>query len=298
MSELGDRKTYIGGSDAPIIMGVSPFKKRKDLLLEKLALKEPFKGNYHTRYGHLIEDSIALSYEFENDCQITNRQDVLTGICNGFDMNGHIDGRVNGNTIIDFKATGIKSESEWKNGVPVYYYYQALFYMWLDGAKTGEEFIFYVAFVDKYDEYGNIDILTNWKVKYYKKYTCLFDELECRNMLKEISRFIDDIRNKNTGISNELKTLDVDVQIKLYEDLTLLDRINQYQKELKAKILAEMEENNIKKFENDMLSITYVPESTRKGGIDERKLIESGIDLDNYRKPDSKVKSSIRIKLK
>ena len=30
-----DRHKYIGGSDIPIIMGISPFKSRYDLLLEK-----------------------------------------------------------------------------------------------------------------------------------------------------------------------------------------------------------------------------------------------------------------------
>ena len=35
-----DREKYIGGSDIPIIMGISPFKSRFDLLLEKAELKD------------------------------------------------------------------------------------------------------------------------------------------------------------------------------------------------------------------------------------------------------------------
>ena len=35
-----DRDKYIGGSDIPIIMGISSFKTRWDLLLEKAGLKE------------------------------------------------------------------------------------------------------------------------------------------------------------------------------------------------------------------------------------------------------------------
>ena len=34
-----ERYKYIGGSDIPIIMGISQFKKRFDLLLEKAHLK-------------------------------------------------------------------------------------------------------------------------------------------------------------------------------------------------------------------------------------------------------------------
>ena len=41
-----DREKYIGGSDIPIIMGISQFKTRFDLLLEKAGLKEnTFDGN-------------------------------------------------------------------------------------------------------------------------------------------------------------------------------------------------------------------------------------------------------------
>ncbi len=35
-----DRDKYIGGSDIPAIMGLSPFTSRWDLLLEKAGLKE------------------------------------------------------------------------------------------------------------------------------------------------------------------------------------------------------------------------------------------------------------------
>ena len=44
-----DRHKYIGGSDIPIIMGISDFKTRFDLLLEKAQLKEDdFEGNVYT----------------------------------------------------------------------------------------------------------------------------------------------------------------------------------------------------------------------------------------------------------
>ena len=47
-----DRDKYIGGSDIPIIMGISPFKSRFDLLLEKAGyLENDFKGNEYTEYG-------------------------------------------------------------------------------------------------------------------------------------------------------------------------------------------------------------------------------------------------------
>ena len=39
-----DRDKYIGGSDIPIIMNLSPFKRRYDLLLEKAKYKNIIKN--------------------------------------------------------------------------------------------------------------------------------------------------------------------------------------------------------------------------------------------------------------
>ena len=54
-----DRDKYIGGSDIPIIMELSPFKSRYDLLLEKAGLKDDtFSGNVYTEYGNVMEPKI------------------------------------------------------------------------------------------------------------------------------------------------------------------------------------------------------------------------------------------------
>ena len=54
-----DREKYIGGSDIPIIMNLSPFKSRYDLLLEKAGYKkDEFSGNIYTEYGNTMEPKI------------------------------------------------------------------------------------------------------------------------------------------------------------------------------------------------------------------------------------------------
>ena len=51
-----DRNLYIGGSDVPIILGISPFKTRYELLLEKAQIEESmFEGNAYTEYGNVME---------------------------------------------------------------------------------------------------------------------------------------------------------------------------------------------------------------------------------------------------
>jgi hypothetical protein len=94
-----DRDKYIGGSDIPVILGISKFKTRWQLLLEKAGLEEStFTGNRFTEYGHYIEpfirDHINLTY---NTQFIPNR--VIDG-----DIRCHTDG-FNGDCVLEIKST-------------------------------------------------------------------------------------------------------------------------------------------------------------------------------------------------
>ncbi len=94
-----DRDKYIGGSDLPIICGISKFKTRWQLLLEKAGLAEnTFEGNPYTRYGHYIEpfirDHINLVY---------NTQFIPNRVING-DIRCHSDG-FNGECVLEIKST-------------------------------------------------------------------------------------------------------------------------------------------------------------------------------------------------
>lgn len=94
-----DRDKYIGGSDIPVILGISKFKTRWQLLLEKAGIEEStFTGNRFTEYGHYIEpfirDHINLTY---NTLFIPNR--VIDG-----DIRCHTDG-FNGECVLEIKST-------------------------------------------------------------------------------------------------------------------------------------------------------------------------------------------------
>lgn len=94
-----DRDKYIGGSDIPVICGISKFKTRWQLLLEKAGLDDfSFPGNRFTEYGHWIEpfirDHINLVY---NTNFVPNR--VIDG-----DIRCHTDG-FNGECVLEIKST-------------------------------------------------------------------------------------------------------------------------------------------------------------------------------------------------
>lgn len=94
-----DRDKYIGGSDIPVIMGISPFKTRWELLQEKAGLKESeFKGNKYTEYGNIIEPQIR---DYVNRLYQTFFEP--TRIING-DFRYHSDG-FDGECVLEIKST-------------------------------------------------------------------------------------------------------------------------------------------------------------------------------------------------
>lgn len=94
-----DRDKYIGGSDLPVICGISKFKTRWQLLLEKAGLEEsPFTGNRFTEYGHYIEPFIR-----EHVNLVYNTNFVPNRVING-DIRCHTDG-FNGECVLEIKST-------------------------------------------------------------------------------------------------------------------------------------------------------------------------------------------------
>ena len=94
-----DRDKYIGGSDIPAILGISKFKTRWKLLLEKAGLEEnTFKGSRITEYGHIIEPQVR------NHLSLTyNTNFVPNRVING-DIRYHSDG-FDGKRVLEVKST-------------------------------------------------------------------------------------------------------------------------------------------------------------------------------------------------
>lgn len=117
-----ERWRFIGGSDISIIMNLSPFKTRWELLKEKAQLEEPpeFKSRY-TEYGNIMEPKIR---EFINDYYDFDFQE---GKHYGDGIRIHTDGEdIMKDTILEIKTT-----SHIKEDLDDYkiYLVQLLFYM-------------------------------------------------------------------------------------------------------------------------------------------------------------------------
>ncbi len=83
-----NRKDIIGGSDVPIIMGVSKFKTPWDLLLIKSGIKEDhFGGNLYSEMGNILEPRIQKGLNIINVDEITYEKTYF-----GVHFACHIDG--------------------------------------------------------------------------------------------------------------------------------------------------------------------------------------------------------------
>ena len=125
-----DRDKYIGGSDIPVIMGISTFKTRYELLLEKAGLQESdFEGNRYTEYGNIMEPQIR---DWVNAMGLRGGGFEPSVLVNG-DIRCHTDG-FNGQCVLEIKTTSHIYETldEYK-----VYLVQLLKYMQENGVRWG-----------------------------------------------------------------------------------------------------------------------------------------------------------------
>lgn len=131
-----DRWKYIGGSDIPIIMNISSFKTRWDLLLEKAQITEDeFRGNKYTEYGNMMEPIIRNYISSELSLEFEEGKHYLSFGNNGDMVRIHTDGEnEDTHTILEIKTTSQVHEDleEYKH-----YLVQLLFYMMMRNFENG-----------------------------------------------------------------------------------------------------------------------------------------------------------------
>lgn len=273
-----DRDKYIGGSDIPIIMGISPFKTRFDLLLEKAGLKENnFEGNAYTEYGNILEpkirDYVNQKYEF-------NFIETKTIVD---DCRYHADGDDEEKKCM----LEIKTTSQIHENVRDYKHYivQLLKGMMMKDYKKGILAVYERPddFNEEFDKerlnvyYVEIELYKDW----------------CDEINKAVDQFrIDLVKVKENPFITEEELLPVDLTelsnkvVTLENQLTEMKKVELQVKELKTQLKAAMEKNNIKKWETpNGVKITLVADGEDKivKKFNEQLFKENNLDLwDEY----------------
>ena len=250
-----DRNKYIGGSDIPIIMGISKFKTRFDLLLEKAELKEnPFTGNEYTEYGNEMEPKI--------------RQYINKSLGKDFREGKHIDGDVRCHTdgetfesILEIKTTSDVHETVDEYMV---YLVQLLFYMNHTKLDTGM-----LAVYKRPDDFSTKFNKNNLQIFGIRKdnYKELVEKIE-----SAVDQFREDlIKIKENPFLTEQDLMPMDIQsatdkvLALEEQLRTFKEIEKQYDQAKAELKSAMEKANIKTWKtiNDVL-ITLVADTPDK----------------------------------
>lgn len=123
-----NRDKWIGGSDIPVIMGISEFKGWYQLLREKAKLDiDEFKGNIYTEYGNTMEPKIRAYINRGRKDKFKEGKHTVERDVIGFRC--HTDGE-NTDTILEIKTTGGNYDKK-------VYLVQLLFYMMVAEKPNG-----------------------------------------------------------------------------------------------------------------------------------------------------------------
>lgn len=236
-----DRNKYIGGSDISTIMGLNPFKKRFDLLLEKAGFEEnDFDGNEYTDYGNILEPKIR-DYINKFGGALLDRYNPDTLIVG--DLRGNFDG-LGKISVLEIKTTSMNYDDIMSYKV---YLVQLLFYMVISKKDFGLLAIYIRP--ENFNEDFDVDRLKYFIVK-LEDYKDLVKEI-----FDEIEKFKDDlIKVKNNPLitEDELQPKDLVVLankvVLLEEKLLDFKKIEVERDKLKAHLKEKMQIYGTKKW--------------------------------------------------
>jgi putative phage-type endonuclease len=144
-ADLMDRATFIGGSDAPIIIGVSPWKTRYELWMEKTGRIPPADLSEVERVmaGTLMEETIAKLYTWKFGVKLRRINERIPMPGAAFPAVAQIDRKVEGmRRIVEIKNTDISQRKLWgpegSGEIPVYYYAQIQHQLMCSGYEDAE----------------------------------------------------------------------------------------------------------------------------------------------------------------
>lgn len=264
-----ERWRWIGGSDMPVIMGISPFKTRFQLLQEKAQIIEPdFKGNEYTEYGNVMEPLIR---DYVNE---TLNRYFAPGVKIAGDFRFNFDGwDKEHNEILEVKTTSQIHEN--LNDYKVYLV-QLLPYMRSVGAKIGRLAI-YERPAD-FDETFNPLLLTVYEVRICD-YSDFLDEIDTQ--VEMFKRDLEKLRNNPFITEEELQPTEVvetaNKVLALEQQLESMKQLEKELKSAKAELKRLMQENGVKKWITPGgVKITLVPdgEDTVISAFNEKKFAE------------------------
>lgn len=145
------RRSYIGGSDVGVVLGVNHFKTPYELWKEKVTGETDFHGNLATELGTYLEPFLrekfkkVLKQKEDVECEILELDFILESKDHYFAV-ANVDGIVkigDEYSVLELKTSSDFNSSKWEDDeVPDSYYYQVQWYLEVTGLQKA--YIFYL----------------------------------------------------------------------------------------------------------------------------------------------------------
>lgn len=274
------RKKGIGGSDAPIILGISPWKTSYELWEEKTGLveKKEDENNFITEKGHRLEPKARALYEIHSDGlefppELVQREDRP-------EHRASLDGRnasIKKTLEIKFVGAGEKWEMALNGEIPDYYMAQIQWQLYV----TGDESVDYIAYNEKENKIAVVNVKPD--IKFIAK------------MVKAVDKFWDKVNSKKEPALSDrdykrVSSKEMKVAIDRYAEIK--KEIKELEVKLKEQEVIIKEHprwNHRRMIHGDVKLII----KTRKGSVDYKKIVEGhlpGFNTEEYVKPSTTYK--------
>ena len=144
---LEERRKGLGGSDSPVVLGVSPFKTKLDLWMEKRGLIEEPEATPAMKRGTVLEPVVAKLYQEATGRKLRRKPRILQHKKYPF-LIADIDREIvsingKGPGVLEIKCPGIRVFSQCKRkGLPEYYLVQLQHYLEVTGRRWGSFAVF------------------------------------------------------------------------------------------------------------------------------------------------------------
>lgn len=140
---LAHRTKGIGASDAPVILGISPWKSALQLFTEKLGLMEIAQAETeYLKWGLRLEPVLREAYTEETNRIVSTPTPWRVEIHPDYDwmfatLDGWVFDEAKGHGVLELKTASSTQHREWKEGAPLMYQVQVQHQLAVTGLKWG-----------------------------------------------------------------------------------------------------------------------------------------------------------------
>jgi len=283
------RTQYVGGSDVPVILGLSKYKTQYELAREKAGIVQPeFISNPYIQFGNKMEPFIREYINTVNSLNFitetfVDKENMIRSNVDGIDLENKI--------LLEIKTHGANpTEKVYEAQMQLYFHQTGCSYGWLAMYHRPSDFDL------EFDRENLVIKEIERDTGYIEK---ILDAIETFWIRVEYLKEKPDMtESEYYSIGNDVDKLVARVErfeLEMLEFEKKTKILKEQQKEYRELLYQKMEENDIKKIDTGDIVITRVLPTTRLS-VDSTRLKKEKPDIyDQYLKK-ANVKGSIRIK--